>query len=253
MNCYPMAELGLGELLKRTVKLHYLSLRYSVFCILLITITKFLGTSLPIFLKNTYLGWGMYIISGLIISFFYFSALLATHRAFTDAPKTIQDAMKTIWDDKKRIYAVFLAYVGSIVALDYLMIGIIYLEDRLFPSVAVHGITMLLLTAILLSFVAMFFFAHSIAVIEKKSFREIVRSSLILGEKNKFGIFVLFAMLFIVVLLLAPNTMHEYYLSAYHLNPLYDFIVLSVLLPIYLNFTLLIINDSRQQMTVEEG
>ena len=252
MNCYPTGELGMGALLKRALRLHYLSLRYSILCILLITITKFIATSMPTVFSNGYIAFATYLLCTLLISFFFSAALLATHRAFIDQPKPIKNAIQTIWVEKKRIYAILAAYAAGIVCLHYLTLGILFLEERLFPSIAVHGFTLMLLTALLLTFVAMFFFAPFYVVIEKTSFGSVVRSSLILGEKNKFGIFLLFILLFVLTLLLAPKSMHEYYLSTYHLDVLYDFIALCVLLPIFINFTLLLINDSKQQVPVGE-
>lgn len=252
MNCYPTGELGLGQLLKRSLRMHYLSLKYSIFCILLITFVKYLGTTLPFLLNNPYIEWPLYLLSGVAILFLFSAALLATHRAFIDDPKPIGDAIRTIWARKLQIYAVLGAYFAGIVVLHYIVVAIIAIEDHFFASIAIHGFTLMLLTAILLTFIAMFFFAPSFVVIEEGTFLKVARSSLILGEKNKFGTLVLFLFLFAMVLLLAPNSMHEYYLSTYHLDPLYDFVVLCVLLPLYINFTLFLINDSKQQVPVEE-
>src|SRR3990167_827195 len=211
MNCYPTGELGLGQLLKRSLRMHYLSLKYSIFCILLITFVKYLATSLPLIVSNPYVEWSLYLVSGLAISFLFSAALLATHRAFIDDPKPIGNAIRTIWARKLPIYAVLAAYFAGIFLLHYVVVAVIAIEDHFLASIAIHGFTLMMLTAIMLTFIAMFFFAPSFVVIEEGTFSKVARSSLILGEKNKFGILVLFIFLFAIVLLLAPNSMHEYY------------------------------------------
>src|SRR3990167_10079431 len=97
MNHYPTGELGLGELMKRSVRLHYLSLKYSIFCILLITLSKFLASTLSSFLTTPYIKWPLYFVSCLVISFFYFAALFATHRALSDKPLPIKFAVAALW------------------------------------------------------------------------------------------------------------------------------------------------------------
>lgn len=71
MTRYPMQELSFSELLKRSVRLHYLTLKHTIFCILFMTITKYACILLLGLFLNTYSQDVIYIVAALIMAYFF--------------------------------------------------------------------------------------------------------------------------------------------------------------------------------------
>src|SRR3989338_10942366 len=111
MNRYPSKELGFYDVVKWSFRLHYLSLKYSIACILLITVAKYASIFITTWVQNYYLERSVTCVFALAILFFFSAALLATHRAFVDRPKPIGDAINSIWKRVVPIYTTFLLYV----------------------------------------------------------------------------------------------------------------------------------------------
>lgn len=249
MNRYPETELDLSVLLKRSIRLHYLTLKHTIFFILAMTVVKYLSILLLALFPGHLVHIAVYVVAVLLIVYFFAAALLAAQRAFTDQPLSTLDAVKSVWKRILPIYGTFLAYViGAVVVYhlgNYLVIGV---EKLLHESLDVSGITLIISTAFLLVFVAMFYFSFPLSIIDEKPIHQAFYDSVLLTEKNKFGILVLFLILGATLILLIPGAMHEYFLTLYHLDAVFDFVVLCVATPIYINLLLLLINDAKKQM-----
>lgn len=249
MNRYPESELDFTDLLYRSVRLHYLTLKHTVFCILMITLVKYLSAISFVFVSSLYGRIVVYVIAGLIVSYLLAGTLLAAQRAFNDRPESIFDALKTIWHRLIPIYTTFLAYVVGSVAVYFLAkFAMIGLMKVLHESSALHDASLMLTTVLMLVYVAMFFFSFPLSIIDDKPIHKAFYESALLGERNKFGILVLFVIMGLTILLLVPGMIHEYFLSLYHLDAVFDFVVLCVAVPIYINLLLLLINDSKCQI-----
>ncbi|EKD45166.1 MAG: hypothetical protein ACD_70C00039G0003 [uncultured bacterium] len=249
MNYYPNQEIGITTLFGKSLRLHYLTLKHSILCIALITIVKFLAVCASNAVESGFLHWLFAIITAFFVVYFFSMALYATHHAFLDSPKSFLESAQSIWQNKIVIYSVFWLYVvGMFVvyyALKFVLEGLMYLFHE--PT-HLQGVILIICTAFLLVYVAIFYFSYPLSVIEHDSIFSAVQDSMLLSEKNKSGVLVSLMILFLIVLLASPGTMHEYFLSAYHLDGVFDFVLFCVGIPLYINLLLLTIHDTQLQV-----
>ena len=251
MNCYPSQAMSLTDLLKRTIRLHYIGLRYSIFSVAFITVIKYLAIVFLTLYVNVYAQATTYLLSILCMVYFFALALWLTHQAFLDRPTPVSDGIKTITQHLFKIYITFLFYAVGAVAVFYAADLLGDLLHRLLQNYLPTGSVSLIITAaLLLIYVAMFVFSMPLTIIDNKPFQKAFYESIFLTEKNRMGIFILYLIMFSVILLLTPGTLHEYFLSMYHLNVIFDFIVLSVGMPLFINLLLLMINNGKVQVVL---
>ena len=64
---------------------------------------------------------------------------------------------------------------------------------------------------------------------------------------QKFGVFIalLFFLMGMIYTLVSPATLQEYFLTVYHLQGLYDFVVFCVFIPLFINILLMVVHDSK--------
>ncbi len=253
MNRYLNNEITFSIMLKQAVRLHYLTLKHTIPFILAITIIKYAAVLLASLFSSDYVRDVIYIIAGLGIAYFFAAALLTTHRAFIDKSTTVFDIVSDIAKRIKPIFITLLVYVAGVIAIYYFMQLVLIGVDRLIVdrTSALHGGMAIISAMFCILYAAMFYFSFAIAVIDEKPFHKAFYNSALLSEKEKFSVMVLFIIFFAVIILLTPATISEYLLSSYHLGALFDFVVLCVAVPLYINLLLLTINDAKQQVLVE--
>lgn len=255
MNRYPNTETNLTQLFKSSFRLHYLTLKQTIFFILLITVVKNIAMIFALYVSNGIAQSVVYFIAGLLMVYLFSAALLSTHESFMDRSKTFTDTLAEIKKNVVNIYVTFFAYIVGILCAygvaRLLALAIHHiLRNYSFP---LHGVTVILLATFVLMFLAMFLYSYPLAVIDSKKIQSAFYDSLVLSDKNKLGIFVLFFIIIAIDVLISPASLQEYFLSSYHLGVLYDFVVLSVMLPLFINLLLLLIHDAKLQLMAEEG
>lgn len=250
---YLDTESSLTQLLYKSFRLHYLTLKHTIFCLLAIALVKYLSAYFVLMTRNVYVESVIYVISAVFIVYFFTAALIATHRAFLDQPQSFLDSLKAAWEKKFSILISFFGYVIGFFIILFFADLLITAVNRLFhePSV-LHGFSLILKLTALLMYLAMFSLAFPLSIIDdEKSFYAAFIKSIIFSEKNKLGIFLLFFMLGITFLLISPQTVQEYFLTMYHLEGLFDFVVLCVFAPLFINMLLMTIQDSRLRRVEE--
>ena len=251
MNRYPTEEKSFRDLLKRAVRLHYLTLKHTIPCILAMTIIKYIPIFLGLFFTNTIIMLFFYFLATTGILYFFSVALYITNSAFLDKTLSFKKGMQTIWKNKKIIFISFWTFVAGVFFLYYCAnYGTFFFAKLSHDSSLSHmkGFVLFILLCILATYIAMFYFSYSIVILDKKNIFPAFQESILLTEKNKLGVLFLFLILFMTLLLLTPGMIHEYLLSTYHLDMVFDFIALSVVVPIYINLLLFLIHDSKLQV-----
>jgi len=251
MNRYPNNEMSLGDIFNRSVRLHYLTLKHTILCIFFITIVKYISMILIQSVSTQY-QYLIYVIAATAIVYFFSAALFATHRAFIDESQSIRVTLKTIWHRAIQIYTTFAAYIIGIILVDYLSKLLVLGIDKIFhQAITSNGVTLIVTTILVMVYIATFYFAFPITVIDEKPAHKAFYISALLTEKTKFAVLISFMILSAVILLLTPGMINEYLLSTYHLDALFDFVVLCVAVPLYINLLLFIIHDAKQQVVLE--
>lgn len=253
MNRYPKEEIGFKELVKRSLSLHYLTLKQVIVCVLVITIVKYFSMMLSVLYPEPMPLLINMIVSLIFYVYFFAAALLAAHRIFIDQPISISVALATVWRRGIRIFTTFFVYVFGLILVFYFAKltgeGVLKLL-HINPSLPNQGVIFYMAILCLL-FLALFYFAFPITVINDKPVQQAFYDSVVLSEKNKFGILMSICILFIAYVLMTPKMVHAYLLAAYHLDVVFDFIVLCVAIPLYINAVLLLINDSKRQVRMD--
>lgn len=253
MYRYVDKELTFTPIIKRALRLHYVTLKHTIPFILCITVIKYLAVLLTGFVGNNVVSDFLYVVTAFIIAYFFSMALLAAHRAFIDKPITTMDAARAITQRLLPIFITLLCYAfgATIVYLiaDLVMRGVDHLiGDR---TATVYMATFIITSVLTLVFVGMFYFCFPLTVLDEKEWRKAFFDSAILTEKLKFNVLILILILGATVLLLTPGSIGEYILSSYHLELIFDFVVLCVLVPLYINLMLLTIHAGKQQAGIE--
>jgi hypothetical protein len=250
MQCYPDKEMSTLGLVKQITRLLYTSFKKSLVWIVLIALVQHASISWLATFGGFYGQAVIDMLALILIAFFFSVALYSSHHAFIDQPVSMMGSIKAIWQKKIHIFSVLLMYVVGAILVYYAVELIIQGVDRLLhePS-ALHGLTLILTTAFLLMYVAMFYFAFPLAVIDEKPFPSVFYDSLLLTEKNKTGVIVLLMILGALIIMMTPGMAYMDYLMAYHLQFLYTLVLLCIAVPIYINLLLLLIHDSKKQMS----
>lgn len=255
MSRYPDETMSLGQLFTRSVALHYRTFKHAVFFILLFALVKDGGYFLSTLSENTYLQLGIAIIAFLVL-------ILLLGCLFKSADIAIsgdrQQFTSVLADTLKNYHVLLIClvlYVLGIVIAQYFSYFVRDILAQMFPhdEKTLHLTVFMLGIALIFLFLGMFAYAFPLCATGKaKTLGKAFYDSLILTVTNKFGVIVFFALSFMLFVLVSPTTLHEYYLATYHLSLLFDLVVLSVVMPIMINFLLLLINDSRLQVHFDE-
>lgn len=251
MSLYPEKELELKGLLKLSFLQHWATLKYAFICIIFMTLIKYAGIVAQHVFLNHDAVVAVDAVFFLLMGFFFSTAIFAAHRSFT-ATLPVNDALKAIWRQLPRIIGTLCAYILGIFilyyAMHYLVIAIHHFDHHKDPMA--QNIARVLGFVIIMVFVCMFFFSYPLSVIDEKSIQDNFYNSAMLSEKNKMGIFILFFIISTTFSVLLASVRIEW-LAIYHLNIIYDFLALCIFLPFFINFLLLLINDSKQQILTE--
>lgn len=245
MNYYPTEEMSFKKLFRRSIRLHYVTLKQVIPYLLVITFVKYMSILFETLFSDPVFQIINYIICTLVIVYFFAVSLFAAHLAFSDQPKSMTVVMKTIWHRMITIYITFFIYSVGIFAIYFFTTLIVenvtkLMHVQLSPSSAIFAADFLCMV-----FIALFYFCFPIAIIDSKPVKKAFYEAVLLGEKNKFGILISICVLVFVHMLMMPQMLHEHLLSVYHLDALFDFVVLCVAIPLYINLILLLINDSK--------
>lgn len=251
---YPASKSSFSQMCYRAIAWHLTTLK-KIFIYLL----------LAVILKVGYLGLKNYELSALtltllqfvtvlLITFFAAAALYSADKSFKGAPVSFWGGFKGALKRMMHVYLALFLYVAGVILVRYfarfLMVAIAKLIDE--PSV-VHGGMLIVTTALVLVFVAMFCFALPLCVVEKKSVRRAFYESMFLSDCHKYGVFILFTMILVMLLVLTPNLIiHWKVLSVSYWDALFNLVFLAVIFPFFLNLLMLIMNDGMLQMKQED-
>jgi hypothetical protein len=251
MNRYPTGQSTFSQLFKRSCALHYLTLKHTLLCVLLIAVIQygiFLADALPV---SFYVKVALDVLALALIVFLFSAALLASHRAFIDQSDSMASAIKNIAQRIKPILAIFCLYIIGGIVVYFAAVYLVMLIDRLLhESPVLHGGALILVAALLILYVVAFYFSAPLVIVDEKRLPSAFYHSLILSEKNKLGVLVTLGIVGIVLTLMHPTTATLYgaFLIRYHLVGLFDAVILCIAMPLYINLLLLLVNDSKYQV-----
>src|SRR3990167_515408 len=208
MNRYPIDEQSFLSLLRKSLRLHYLTLKHTIAFIICITVVKYFAVWIEDLSSSLIFQYTIDFIAACGIAYFFAAALLATHYAFVDQPDTTKNIMNKINVRVKPILITFIIYIlgGVLVVLFGKSLGLAV--EKFFPT-SENAAGFILLVRIIL----LFTFA-------------------------------------VTVLLLTPATISEYFFSVYHVDIIFDFIVLCVAVPLYINLLLFLIDNAKKQIVM---
>lgn len=258
MNTYPKREITFRKMFQLSFRQHFSTMYYGFFCIALLFLIAFMHAH---FLQNvhdhsfapvTILGFK--VIYVLFFIFFFSVALLNTHQAFSGQGYHYTDAFRKICLRMPRLLLILGIYIGGMCLLIYLLRGlhtaIFYLDKQ--ADSAVEFVVDFFSLIVFLLFICIFFFSFPLAVIKHDSLSTTFKESMLLSEKNKTGIILLLFFITMTYSLLLSQGQDISFVARHQLGYLYDFLVLCVMVPLCMNFLLLLINDAKQQIKIDQ-
>lgn len=252
MNRYPDNELTFTEMVLRAIRLHYLTLKYTIVIIIALTLLKSVLLTITRFFPSDAMQYLITLIAILGVTYLVSVALLSTHQAFIDQPKSLNSVLKTTLERLPMLYATLALYIlGSVVVYYFVKLLLMAIAKLINEPSPMHAALLLIGISFVVGYFVIFSFALPLCLIEKKSLRDAFYESLLLTEKNKFGVFMLFMIFGAMTFLVLPNSIHEHLLNLYHLDLVFDLIALSVAFPIFINLFLIVMNNCQREFTLE--
>ena len=252
MAFYPTTEVNFSKIVKLSLRHYFKTFCYSLICIILL----FLATR-PNLLSfaNLYSQLTVKYVFIIAIFFFFSVALLAAHLAFKGVENQgYKSAFKKICKRVLNIAGTIIVYaVGILIILyatHYMRIGILHVDVN--ASQTIKGLLIMLELVFLGVFLCMFFFSYPVSVIHEKSIPKSFLYAALLSEKNKIGIFLLLFIITLPYSLMRNHGMDFQFVAQHHLSFVYDFVVLSFFVPVFINLLLLFINDSKNQFAADD-
>jgi len=255
MIIYLNTQSTFSDMFYRAVRWHYLTLKNVFFYLMFIAILNglyFFALKLNL---GPYADYGIRVVAALLLAFFFSGALLMADRGFKDEPLSLGAGFITTCRRLPKIYMTLLIYVVGVVLVYYFGRFLLTALGKLIddPS-AVHTTMFLVCIALVAVFLAMFCFALPLYITEQKTISRSFYESMFLSEKHKFGVFILFFLMLLTLLLLTPGMFfHKIkFFMHYNLDMVLDFVILLLIAPFFLNLLLLLINDGKLQMALED-
>lgn len=247
MNQYPLESTSLGRLFLRSVGLHFSTFKHAFLFIILMSFTKSAGYFISNAVSNPVGSWFLVILFLLIFVYFAACTIFSTHLSISGEKQTIKEVVMATVGRYPKIVICCALYIGMALLANFLSNFMIDVLARFFSHSEknLHLFAFVIGAAITFMFVAMFSYVFPLCSMSDKSIRSIFYDSLILTAENRLGVILLFALSFVLFVLVSPTLLLDYYLAKYHISFLFDLLVFVIIFPIITNYILLLINDSK--------
>ena len=248
MNLYPSRPKDVIDLLGDTFKRYGKVLKAILPLILLAAVVKDVYLYLGGMPKNHIWHIVVVVVIALIEIYLWSAALYSANTILKGEPEKLSAVCKTIYNKSSSIYAGIFALVlvlCLIFFVGYLISNVVIL--LLAKKAIVRGLSYLIFIGLPAMFaLVLFFFTVPLLILEKMNvwpaFRESVR---LVWYRYWLHAFIPYAAIVISMLIMSPATKHGAWLLSYHLNFIFDVIILALIAPLIINFTLLSLNDLR--------
>jgi len=249
---YPREEISLLKMFKLSFRFHLNTLRYALFPILFLAFCSLFFRQADNFIANATAILALKYLSIVIFFFFFSAALYNAHQFILNTPCEIKEGLKKTVRFFPKALAVLLLYLVGIKAITFGMHffkqGVLYLD----PSAGntIIGLLVIIKVTMILLFIFMFAFSYPLVAIDQTSISKSFYNSILLSEKNKFGVLILFFIIALITSFLNNPGKIATFFQTYHLMPVYDLFILFIFIPCLINLLLLMINDSKRQFEI---
>ena len=254
MITYPAQEQTFSELSMTALRQHYATLKaIFVYLIAFTALKGFYFSALDLSI-SPYAKIAIHVAVAIIALFLIAAGLLVADRAFKGEPLSFKASFLAALQRLPRAFAFLVLYIAGAYLARYFGWLLLYSIGKLInEQSAVHSAMLLISLIFLAVFMAIFCLMVPLSIVEEKVSVRMVYESIIISGKQKFGILVLFLIVFFSGMFLSPVLFfHKLdFVKNYGLGSLVDFIILSIVAPFFINVLLLIINDGKIQMSQE--
>jgi hypothetical protein len=225
------------HLLQLSWKHYFPLLKASLIYILAIVIVKDVSQLFYDRLESFYVDLGVNILVGLLLVFFWSCSLRASDLYFKgQSPGAKQILIEVL--------KLFPSILGALLGFIIIFVIFFMFAHAVGKQSLVIEFSLFMLPVFFLF--VLFFFAVPNVILHNTSiigaFRESAEN---VGFENWLHTFGLYALVLFTWLLVSPSTLHEHVLANYYLNAPFDFIILSLLLPMLNSMVVLSDNDFR--------
>lgn len=225
---------------KISLKNYFSVLKSSIIFILILVLIKgfndfFLDTPGS---GYTHMDLAIEIIVSFLLIFFWSCSLRATHEFFKEKKTSM---IPILWDTLAVSHKILLAAAGF-VAIFFIFLLFAY---SVLKGSTILGFFFFLLPVFFLN--VLFYFTIPILLFHNTSvFSAFRESAEMVRLQNWLPTFGLYFFSFFAVIIVSPTTLHEHILETYYLNIPFDFIVLSILLPLLNSLIVLFENNFKR-------
>lgn len=253
MILYPSKPLTYFRILLKSLRHHPIVLKQTILLIAVMVIVKDLFIYLGGLPSNIYLRWLFMVLISVVLIYLWSVMLYLTSELFSARVISLQSAIQRVNKRLLQIYGCCLTYVigaALLVAFANFLLLIAKRYDADIPLV-MESLWVVVLGGIpTLVYLISCLFALPIVIMEDVGVFAAFNQSRRLVKRRWFGVFGVYMIFLITMLLTSPNTIHAHLLRHYHIEVLFDFVVLCVMLPIFTNAVLFMLNDLRLKFVV---
>ncbi len=244
MSLYPSLPKPISFLIIESIKKYGAVLKAIFPLILLLAVVKDLYFYFGGMPKNTIAVWVIILVMVLMEVYLLSAAILGTHKILSGSPGRLNQTCRETFQKVSSIYAGFFALIIILCVLFFIGYGIAYLLSRGSQPV-IQNLLMLFFIGVPITYsLVMFFFVIPSLIVESVSVTTAFRQSFSqAGYTSWLRAFSCYAAFLVFFFVLLPSTRHGVWLVRYHVIFIFDVVMLSIFLPLLLNYLLFMLND----------
>lgn len=240
---YPESSVDTGQLLFLSVKGWWQAFKSTILAIAAFVALKALFTHIPILPAWIELTWVL--ITILIAIFLYIFSLYRVDAQWRGQPCTVTQAWQLT---QKNVVKAYLACLGIVAALWLVFLLVRWLTFSIFKMQGIEAaIIMMLFAAIPMIFILIYFYLMlPLLTVFARGWYEAFYQSALCARENIGVMLVIYGEVMVMFLIASSATRHGQWLLNHHLMELCDLLVFSLLVPLWLNLTLLLLQKNAQ-------
>lgn len=237
---YPISKTSLDDLFTLSFQYAWRALQAIFFLIVIAIIMKSLATYLPALPMP--ISITLQALLAAVLIFLYVMALYRVDGVLRETPVSFQQAWLSTLQSILKVYAA--CFMIAAVFLVFFVLARWLLISVLGLTGAPAGLAMLLLIGIpLILMVLYFYFTIPLLTVYGESLKTAFFHSPIYTQKRFVALILLYVELMIMAFVSSTHTRHSQWLISHHLMELADLLIFSLILPLAINLTLLVLHD----------
>ena len=254
----PSTPSAFSELLGLSIRKHFSVFKRTIWLILFLVIAKDAFVYLGGFPKNTYLYALVGVVMALLILYFICGMLYTAARILNGEHTNWRAALSEVLPRMPKVVLaviIFMVVPLLLFTLGHWILGMTITHDAHPSRYAGLFLVLSIGIPVMIAYLYYFFTVPNLVIDNMPFWRAFSKASGLVGKywrelARVFGVYVCGTAVWILV---SPDTLHGHLMAMYKVSAIYDFIVLSVTLPILMSLIVLARNDLTLRKEVQKG